>query len=246
MTATLAGSRSICAASSAMARGIVAENISVCRSAGSLATILRMSLDEAHVEHAVGLVEHEKLDIAEAQRIALHEIEQPARRGDQDVDAVEQRADLRTHRHAADGERRPQMQVAPIGAEAVEDLAGQFARRAEHENAAALAHRRPRLGGELMQDRQREGRGLAGSGLGDADDVAARHQERDGLGLDRGWREVFFLGEGTCDGVVEIEVSERRSNEEAFWYARLRGRYALAPRPLLRVKTDTPRDLGCQ
>jgi hypothetical protein len=59
-----------------------------------------------------------------------------------------------------------------------------------------------------MQDRQREGRGLAGSGLGNADDVTARHQERNGLGLDRGWREVLFLGEGTCDWVVEIEVSK--------------------------------------
>ena len=156
-------------------------------------------VDEAHVEHAVGFVEHEKLDVAETQRIALHEIEQPARRGDQDVDAVEQRANLRAHRHAADRQRRPQMQVAAIGAEAVEDLAGQFARRAEHQDAAALAHRRPRQGGELMQDRQREGRGLAGAGLGNADHVAARHQERDGLGLDRGWREVLFLGEGTCD-----------------------------------------------
>ena len=156
-------------------------------------------MDEAHVEHAVGFVEHEKFDVAKTQRIALHEIQQPARRGDKDVDTIEQRTDLRTHRHAADGERRPQMQVAPIGAEAVEDLAGQFARRAEHQYAAALAHRRTWLGGELMQDRQREGRGLASPGLGNADDVTARHQERNGLGLDRGWREVLFLGEGTCD-----------------------------------------------
>ena len=182
-----------------MAWGMVAENIKVCRSRRKFGDDFADVLDEAHVEHAVGFVEHEKLDVAKAERIALHEIEQPARRGDQDVDAVEQRTDLRTHRHAADGERRPQTQMAPIGAEAVEDLAGQFARRAEHQDAAALAHRRQRLGGKLMQDRQREGRGLAGSGLGNADDVAARHQEWDGLGLDRGWREVFFLGEGACD-----------------------------------------------
>src|ERR1700686_3187516 len=100
------------------------------------------------------------------------------------------------------------MQVAPIGAEAVENLAGQFARRAEYQYAATLAHRRARRGGKLMQDRQREGRGLAGAGLGDADNVAARHQERDGLGLDRGWREVLFLGGGTGNGVVEFEVGK--------------------------------------
>ncbi len=134
-------------------------------------------VDEAHVEHAVGFVEHETFDVAETQRIALHEIEQPARRGDKDIDAVEQRADLRAHRHAADRQRGPDAQVAAVGAEAVEDLAGQFARRAEHQDAAALAHRRPRVGGEMMQDRQREGGGLAGSGLGNADHVAARHHE---------------------------------------------------------------------
>ena len=36
----------------------------------------------------------------------LHEVEQAARRRDQHVDAVEQRAHLGAHRHAADGERR--------------------------------------------------------------------------------------------------------------------------------------------
>ena len=101
-----------------MACGMVAENIRVCRSPGDdFANVL----DEAHVEHAVGFVEHEELDLVEAERIALHEIEQAARRRDEDIDAVEQGADLRTHRHAADGERRPQTQVAPMGAEAVGD-----------------------------------------------------------------------------------------------------------------------------
>ena len=66
-------------------------------------------VDEAHVEHPVGFVEHEELDVAETKRIALDEIEQPARRGDENVDAVEQRADLRAHRHAADRQRGPQM-----------------------------------------------------------------------------------------------------------------------------------------
>ena len=35
--------------------------------------------------------------------------------------------------------------------------------------------------GETMQDRQRERGGLAGAGLRDADQVAARHDDRDGL-----------------------------------------------------------------
>ena len=38
--------------------------------------------------------------------------------------------------------------------------------------------------GEALQDRQHERRGLAGAGLGDADDVASAQHERDGFGLD--------------------------------------------------------------
>ena len=57
-----------------------------------------------------------------------------------------------------------------------------------------------------MQDRQRECRGLAGSGLGDANHVAARHDGRYGLHLDRGRSEVFFLGKRARDCVVKSEV----------------------------------------
>ena len=225
-TATWAGSRSICAARSAMARGMVAENISVCRSAGSLATILRMSLMKpmSSMRSASSSTKHSTL--VEAKRIALNEIEQPAGRGDQNVDAVEQRADLRAHRHAADRQRRLEAQMAAIGAEAVEDLAGQFAGRAQHQDAAAFALERARIRGETMQDRQREGRGLAGAGLRDADHVAARHDDRDGLRLDRGRGGVFFFGEGTRDRVVKIEVVKIRSKNRLSVACACRGRCA--------------------
>ena len=78
VTATRAGSRSICSASSAISFGIVAEKNSVCRLTGSFGDDFPDVVDEAHVQHAVGLVEHEKLDLAELQPVALHEIEQAA------------------------------------------------------------------------------------------------------------------------------------------------------------------------
>ena len=189
-----------------MARGMVAENIKVCRCVRKLGDDFPDVVDEAHIEHAVGLVENETFNVVQAERIALDQIEQPAGRGDQDIDAIEQRANLAAHRHAADRQRAFDAQMTAVGAEAVEDLAGQFAGRAEHQDAAALAHRRPRIGGETMQDRQREGGGLAGSGLGYSDQVAARHDGRDRLRLDRGWREVFFFGKRTRDGVVKLKV----------------------------------------
>ena len=42
---------------------------------------------EAHVEHAVGFVEHQHLEAGEVHRVVPHVIHQPARRGDDDVDA---------------------------------------------------------------------------------------------------------------------------------------------------------------
>ena len=42
------------------------------------------------------------------------------------------------------------------------------------------------LGVNLRQNRQRKGCGLAGTGLGEANDVAAFHQDRDGFFLDGG------------------------------------------------------------
>jgi hypothetical protein len=62
---------------------------------------------------------------------------------------------------------------AAVGPEAVEDLARQLARRAQHQHAAGLAFWPAPVGEKVMQDRQREGRGLAGAGLRNSDHVAA-------------------------------------------------------------------------
>src|SRR6202022_2702335 len=57
-----------------------------------------------------------------------------------------------------------------------------------------------------MQDRKREGRGLAGAGLGDADDVTAGNCDGNGLSLDGRGRVVIFFLERTRDGIGEAEI----------------------------------------
>ena len=64
--------------------------------------MLADGVDEAHVEHLVGFVEDEDFDLGQRQRAALDEIEQAARRGDEDVDAAAQDLDLLAMRHAAE------------------------------------------------------------------------------------------------------------------------------------------------
>ena len=109
---------------------------------GKLGDDLADVVDKAHVEHPVGFIEHEKFDLAETQRVARHEIEQASGRGDEHVDAVLQRANLRAHRHTADHQRGTGADVAAVSAEAVEYLAGQLACRGQHQHTAGLALRR--------------------------------------------------------------------------------------------------------
>jgi hypothetical protein len=66
------------------------------------------------------------------------------------------------------------MYMAAVGAEAVEYLAGQLAGRAQHQHTAGLVPHAPSIGEEMMQDRHRECRGLAGAGLRNPDHVATR------------------------------------------------------------------------
>ncbi len=67
-----------------------------------------------------------------------------------------------------------------VGRQALGDLDRQLAGRGQHDGLD-LALRRI----ELVEQGQREGRGLSGARAGLADDVASLHQRGDRLGLDR-------------------------------------------------------------
>ena len=71
--------------------------------------------DEAHVQHAVGLVQHQNLDVRQIDRFLLHVIEQAARRGDQDIHAASQALDLRVDVDAAEHRHRIELQVFAVG-----------------------------------------------------------------------------------------------------------------------------------
>src|SRR5262245_49953449 len=62
-------------------------------------------VDEAHVEHAVGLVEHQHFELVKPQCTAVDEIEQTSGRCYQNFDTAREAADLPVDRHATDGER---------------------------------------------------------------------------------------------------------------------------------------------
>ena len=165
--------------------------------------------DEAHVEHAIGFVEHEEGDVAELHVAALDQVEQTAGRGDQDVDAARQRLDLAAVAQTTDDGAQAQAEAAAVGVEAARDLHGKLTGRRQHERTRAL-----RLGalagsGKQLQDGQREGRRLAGAGLGDAQHVAALEQRRNGACLDRRGGGVLGSVQGTQQRLGQAEIRKR-------------------------------------
>mmetsp|Transcript_37812 Transcript_37812/g.97802 ORF Transcript_37812/g.97802 Transcript_37812/m.97802 type:complete len:404 (+) Transcript_37812:176-1387(+) len=151
-------------------------------------------VDEAHVQHAVRLVEHEVLHVAEVQGALVGEVLQAARRGDEHVHALRlQGLPLLPLGHAAVdalhrevdavGLQRLGQVLADLG-----DLHGQLARRREGHEARHVRR--------LLEDRQHaspghgqvghgEGHGLAAARLRDATDVALLHGDGPAARLDR-------------------------------------------------------------
>ncbi len=89
------------------------------------------------------------------------------------------------------------------------DLRGEFARRRQDQCARQAARGRRRAL-EQGEQRQREGRGLAGAGLRAGDDVAALEHDRDGLALDGRGDGVTALEHGAYEVLGQAEGSKFR------------------------------------
>ncbi len=162
---------------------------------------------EAHVEHAVRLVEHEVMDTRKIKAPPLEVIDRAARRRDDDVDPLFEREGLRTPRLTAADDEHAQPRVA--SAEATDlagDLGAKLAGRAKHEGLET-----PRLELNALEQRNREGHGLAAAGVGLTDEVAAREEVRQTLALDRREFLETDLPEDLFErGLLEKSVEFRR------------------------------------
>ena len=160
----------------------MAENRTVCRCLRRLVEDRLEVLGEAHVEHLVGLVEDDGGDLAQPQAAPVQQVQRPAGGRDDDVDAGLQRPQLADDRGAAVDREHPGAEVAAVAVQGLRHLDGELAGGHEDEaDRCALGAVR----GEHLEDRQGEGRGLAGAGGGLAEQVAPGHQRRDRLLLDR-------------------------------------------------------------
>ncbi len=143
---------------------------------------------EAQLEHLVRFVEYQEADGRQQATVAAQVVNQTARGRNDDLRALANGLELRAHGCATvdrdDGQAR---HLLGIGFECSGDLQGQFASRREDQCLHFLTS-----GIDLGQDRQRKGRGLAGTGLRLADHVVTAKDHRDRLRLNRGW---FFVAD---------------------------------------------------
>ena len=161
---------------------------------------------EAHLEHLVGLVEHEVLELGEVEGALLEVVHDATRGADDDVHAATEGRELHAVALAAvDGQHVHAAHVGGVLLERLADLQGELAGRGEHEGLRRLLR-----DVEAGEDRQRERGGLAGTGLSDAEHVAAGEQRRDGGRLDGGRGLVADVFEGLEHGVGEAEIGEGR------------------------------------
>jgi hypothetical protein len=169
-------------------------------------------VDEPHPQHLVALVEHDGLEVGEAETAAAEMIEDPARRPHDHVHAVLQTPELLVHRlTAVDRQHAQARQMLAVGVGRLRDLDRELARRRQHQ----CLELRP-ADVESLQDGQREGGGLAGPRLRLADEIASGEERRDGAALNGGRRFVAELRERRQDGQAETELGEGRGSGHGF------------------------------
>ena len=162
---------------------------------------------EAHVEHFVRLVEHDRLDGLELERPTADVIERAARRRHDHVDAALQRPQLLRDRLAAVDRQYARAERAAVGVHGFRDLHRELPRRYEDQAAQrtrAVTFAAP----DAVEQRQRGRRRLSRAGGSLPEHVAAGQQRRNRLALDVGRFFVPERGQRARERRVETERCE--------------------------------------
>ena len=114
-------------------------------------------LGKAHVEHLVGFIQNQRFKLGQVAEALLDQIQQAPRCGHDDVYTGLERIDLMELADAAENRRHARLQVPAKGIEHVGDLRDKFAGRREDQDSRATLGSRAGIGGEAVQQRQREG-----------------------------------------------------------------------------------------
>ena len=166
-------------------------------------------VDEAHVQHPVGLVQDEDLQSLQRDEALVPEVHQPAGGGHQNVYPPLQRLHLGVLAHAAEDDGVAQLQVFAIGFKALADLDGQLPGGSENQSPDGPLE--ARFGLQALQNGGRKGTGLAGARLGAAQHIPPGQGGGNGLLLNGRGPLVALLLQGLQYGGAQPQVFKLHS-----------------------------------
>ena len=151
--------------------------------------------DKAHVQHAVGFIQHQNLHFVEAHSVLLVQVHQPARCCHQYVQTLAQLYHLRIDFHTTENHSGLGRNVFAVKIHAVVNLRRQLPGGRQNQGTGAFAG--ARVFTKALQQRQGETGGFAGAGLGGSHHIPAGKNGGDGLGLNWGRCFITLIGSGT-------------------------------------------------
>ena len=166
-------------------------------------------MDEAQVEHLIGLVEDEDFQFREIDRALLDKVEQAAGGRHQHVETARNGAHALVGSGPAEDHSDTGAQLLAIGLGACGDLRGELTGRGENEHSDLLRLGNAPGGMKPLERRKHEGGGLAGPGLGNSEQIAPGQHGRDGLRLDRSGNGVALGFERVGERLDQAEIVER-------------------------------------
>ena len=161
-------------------------------------------VNEADLQHLVGLVKNHELGPREGQEALVVEVHHAAGGTDHKLGAILQGLDLGLGRVAANDQAGLDAAGVAKLAEHVVHLQGKLARRGEHK-----AQHRGARGVDHADHARAKGEGLAGAGLGLGDHILACEHGARGQALDRRRLGDAHAGDGGLDFVAEGPLGER-------------------------------------
>ena len=158
--------------------------------------------EESHIEHVIRFIEDQGVDTSQVYMALSVQVEQSTGTGADDIGLAIQLLDLRLFGDSSVDRHRLQASTPRQLLEFLIDLADQFPGRSDHQ------YTRPRFLSQqqVFDAGDREGGGLAGTGLGETENVPSLEGRRDRMGRDRAWGAVAGLGDRRGEGGDQLEL----------------------------------------
>ena len=170
-------------------------------------------LVEAHVQHLVGLIQHDLGDMGDVDGVVLVVVHQAARGGHHDLAAFGQALCLLFHVGTAvdTGHLHLRHEIGQI-AQFLGDLLGQLPGGGHDDGLGVLVFRL-----DVLRHRDAEGTGLAGAGGGLGDHVMPGQHDGDGLFLDLGHFGKAHALHRLVDGFAALQFTVKHSDNSVLF-----------------------------